>query len=55
MINLRPTNIKLRGRMIGIVSDILGTDREKSEQLLEKNNFNIRKAIDAYEGYGEQR
>ena len=55
MINLRPTNKKLRGRMIGIVSDILGTDREKSEQLLEKNNFNIRKAIDAYEGYGEQR
>ena len=55
MINLRPTNIKLRGRMIGIVSDILGTDREKSEQLLEKNNYNIRKAIDAYKGYGEQR
>ena len=48
MINLRPTNIKLRGRMIRIVSDILGTDPEESERLLEMNDFNIRKAVGAY-------
>lgn len=48
MINLRPTNIKLRGRMIRIVSDILGTDAEESERLLEKNDFNIRSAVGAY-------
>lgn len=50
MINLRPTNIKLRGRMIGIVSDILGTDADESERLLEENEFVIRKAIEAYRG-----
>ena len=48
MINVRPTNIKLRGRMIGIVSDILGTDAAESERLLAENDFVIRKAIDAY-------
>jgi len=48
MINLRPTNIKLRGRMIGIVSDILGTDAAESERLLTENDFVIRKAIEAY-------
>lgn len=50
MINLRPTNIKLRGRMIGIVSDILGTNAEASEKLLLENEFSIRKAVDAYNG-----
>jgi len=50
MINLRPTNIKLRARMIGIVSDILGTDAEESERLLEENGFVIREAIRAYRG-----
>lgn len=45
MINLKPTNIKLRKRMIGIVSDIIGTDSETSEKLLEENDWNIRKAV----------
>ena len=48
MINLRPTNIKLRARMISVVSEILGTDSEDSEKLLEDNGFNIREAIEAY-------
>ena len=48
MINLRPANIKLRDRMIRIVSDILGTPYEKSERLLSENNFVIREAIEAY-------
>ena len=36
--------------MIGIVSDILGTDAAESERLLEENDFVIRKAIEAYRG-----
>ena len=48
MINLRPSNIKLRDRMIRIVSDILGTEYSESERLLTENDFVIRKAIEAY-------
>ena len=49
MINLKPTNKKLRARMIGIVSDITGESREVSEKLLEDNGFVIRTALEAYE------
>ena len=45
MINLKPTNIKLKKRMIGIVGEILGTDETVSERLLEENDWNIRKAV----------
>lgn len=45
MINLKPTNIKLRDRMIRIVCEITGCDYEKSEQLLENNDWVIKKAI----------
>lgn len=45
MINLRPSNIKLRDRMIRIVCDITGNDYETSEKLLEENDFVIREAI----------
>lgn len=48
MINLRPSNIKLRDRMIRIVRDITGEDYETSEKLLEENEFNIRLAVDAH-------
>lgn len=46
MINLRPTNKKLRKRMIGIVTEILGCSEEKAEKLLEKNGWNIRLAVE---------
>lgn len=45
MINLRPTNKKLRRRMVGIVEEILGCDTQKAEQLLEENAWNIRAAV----------
>lgn len=45
MINLRPTNKKLLRRMIGIVTEILGCTEEKAEELLEKNEWSIRKAV----------
>lgn len=50
MINLRPSNVKLRDRMIRIVSDITGETIEMSERLLNENDFVIRRAIDAWKG-----
>ncbi len=47
MINLKPTNKKLRRRMIGIVTEILGCTDVKAEKLLEENGWNIRAAVDA--------
>jgi len=47
MINLKPSNIKLTKRMIGIVRDILGVDEAKAEQLLKDNNWSIREAVEA--------
>lgn len=48
MINLRPTNIKLRQRMINIVTEITGSDNETAEKLLCANEFDIRKAVNAF-------
>lgn len=45
MINLKPTNIKLKNRMIGIVSELTRKDMSESEQLLEKSSWNIKKAV----------
>ncbi len=47
MINLKPSNIKLRDRMIRIVCDITGEDYEASEKLLTENGFVIRNAVEA--------
>lgn len=47
MINLKPTNKKLRRRMIGIVTEILGCTDEKAEKLLEENGWNIRLAVES--------
>ena len=47
MINLRPSNIKLRARMIRIVHDLCGVDETDAERLLEENGFDIRKIITA--------
>lgn len=47
MINLRPSNIKLRDRMIRIVSDITGKPYDEAQALLEQNDFIIRRAVDA--------
>lgn len=46
MINLQPTNSKLRGRVIRIVSDITGENEEQAEARLEANDWNIRKAVE---------
>lgn len=47
MINLKPTNIKLKNRMIGIVSDILKCADKEAEKQLQLNDWNIRKTVSA--------
>lgn len=47
MINLRPSNIKLRARIIGIVCDLTGADAERAERALTDNDFDIRAALRA--------
>ena len=48
MINLRPTNQKLRQRMIRIVAELCGVGEEQALTLLEENDFVIRKAVEAF-------
>ena len=45
MINLRPTNDKLRERTIRIVQEILGCKRDEAIEKLENNEWNIRRAV----------
>ncbi len=46
MINLKPSNIKLTQRMIRIVTEICGCDEGRAKELLEQNDWSIRKAIE---------
>ena len=46
MINLRPSNTKLKARMVGIVREITGLDADSSEKLLEECDWSIRKAVE---------
>ncbi len=48
MINLRPTNIKLKGRMVGIVAEICEVSDDRALELLEQHDFSIRKVFEAY-------
>lgn len=45
MINLRPTNEKLRRRVISIVSEILECGEEKAIRLLDENDWSIQEVI----------
>lgn len=45
MINLRPTNNKLKKRIIGIVCEICGCDESEALARLQKNNWVIRDAV----------
>jgi N-acetylmuramic acid 6-phosphate etherase len=46
MINLRPTNEKLRRRVISIVREIKGVDEAEAIALLDANEWNIRRAVE---------
>ena len=48
MINLSPTNIKLRARVIRILCEILECNEEKAEEILNKTDWNLKKAIKLY-------
>ena len=45
MINLRPTNDKLRHRMIRIVTEIIGVSEEEAVKLLEQSDWDIRTSV----------
>ena len=47
MINLSPSNEKLRKRVIRIVTEILSCDDEKAEKLLDENSWIIKNAVEA--------
>ena len=47
MINLKPTNQKLRRRMIGIVTALTGMEAEAAEALLEQHGWSIPAAVDS--------
>lgn len=47
MINLKPTNKKLRRRVIRIVEEILHCDEVRAEELLNQHNWSIRAVVDA--------
>ncbi len=47
MINLKPTNKKLRRRVIRIVEEILHCDEKHAQALLERNNWSIRAVVDS--------
>ena len=46
MINLSPSNEKLKKRVISIVSEILSCDEAEAIKRLETNEWNIRRAVD---------
>lgn len=50
MINLSPSNEKLRRRVIRIVGEILGCEGSRAEELLEENGWSIKRAIAAAKG-----
>jgi N-acetylmuramic acid 6-phosphate etherase len=50
MIDLNPSNIKLRDRAIRIVSEITGATREQSESALRKSNWIVKDALKTIRG-----
>lgn len=50
MINLKPSNIKLRGRVVRITNAILECDEDAATAALEANGWSIRDAVRAVKG-----
>ena len=48
MINLRPSNEKLKRRVIEIVSELCEVDADYAHRLLDENGFVISRAVEAY-------
>lgn len=47
MVNLKPSNIKLKQRMINIVLSLLNVDETTAKDLMEQNNWKIRAVLDS--------
>jgi N-acetylmuramic acid 6-phosphate etherase len=47
MVNLKPSNMKLKARVVNIVSEIRSCDTKTAAALLEQNEWNIKKAVTA--------
>ena len=47
MINVKPTNIKLKKRVISIVCEILKCDEDKAVRLLEQHDWSILEVVEA--------
>ena len=45
MVDLRPTNAKLRARATGIVGDIAGVSRDEAADALERTGFDVKQAV----------
>ena len=54
MINLSPSNEKLKKRVIRITSEILSCSEENAEALLSEHSFNIKETINSVKGKGEE-
>jgi len=46
MINLKPSNVKLRDRVIRIVREIKKCEYDEAVALLDQNGWDIRKAVE---------
>lgn len=54
MINLRPSNVKLRDRMIRILSEITELSYDRCEKLLDENEFSLHLALRSQENNYEK-
>lgn len=52
MINLRPTNVKLKKRVISIVRELTNCTEAEAQAELKKNDWDIRKTVDSYKNKG---
>ena len=53
MVNLRPTNIKLKARVIRIVREITGYEEDRAVALLEQGNWVIKEALQLWKKEGQ--
>jgi len=53
MIDLQPTNNKLRERAIGLVAQLAGCDRETARSRLARADWNLRAALQETVGRGD--
>ncbi len=45
MVDVKPTNIKLKKRAVAIVSEIAAVSHDIAEKMLEKNSYNVKEAV----------